>query len=88
MTFSFDPTQVVGQLRRIADALDRAFPFIPPERLTELRRRGPESIINYGDNDKIWLRQTFQGLIHERGLAPDQEKELLEASLAEYDDAE
>ena len=82
MTFSIDPTQIVVELRRIADALDRLNPPIRPDYL-ELRKRGPDAIVRYGDDRQSWTRETFSNLIHKQGLAPAAEQELLDEILHE-----
>jgi len=74
-------------LERIATALERAVgPGLSSDH-PGFKKRGPEAISNYGNNDKIWLRQNFQNLVHQRGLAPAAEQELLDQAMAEYDQA-
>ena len=75
-------------LRRIADALERAVgpdprAFGPAERAH--RKRGPESISNYGNDERLWLKDNATNLIRERGLAPALEQDLLDQALKEYD---
>lgn len=88
MTFNIQTKDLVLQLKRIADALDRAVPFIDPVRVAELKLRGPEAIIRYGEDNKQWMRETYGNLIHERGLAPALEQELLDEMMSEADEGD
>jgi hypothetical protein len=72
-------------LTRIADALDRAIPILPNERLG-MKRRGLDSLSSYGDNNRLWAKENLYNLIHDQGLAPAQEQELLNQSMAELSD--
>ena len=72
-------------LERIAVALERAVGPAYPGGEPGYKKRGREAILNYGDTNKLWLRENFQNLVHEKGLAPAQERELLEQAMKEYD---
>ena len=74
-------------LERIAGALERAVGPALPGSDPSFKKRGPGSIKRYGDTDRLWLRENFQNLVHQKGLAPAQEQELLDQALAEYDEA-
>lgn len=77
-------TLLLGVLDRIATALERlAGPDIPLA--ADIQKRGPEAIINYGNMDRAWAREHFQNLIHEQGLAPDQEQRRLDLVMKRYD---
>ncbi len=79
------PERMVLALERIANCLERAVPPIPEERLG-FHKRGPESVISYGVNEKSWKRETLTNLIHKKGLAPAQEQELLAELLTVSED--
>ena len=75
-------------LERIAISLERAVgPGIPEIGPAEFhhRKRGPESISNYGNNERIWLKDNFTNLVRDRGLAPAQEQEILDEAMKDYD---
>lgn len=73
-------------LQRIATALERAVgPEFPSGEPGKQRKRGPESIMNYGNNDKIWLRENFTNLVHEKGLAPAEEQDLIDQAMRDFD---
>lgn len=83
LDFNFDLSQAVVQLKRIADALDRLNP--PPTLAADsssFRKRGPESLVSYGDNQTLWAREEFANLVHPMGLSPAQEQEIIESALA------
>jgi hypothetical protein len=75
-------------LERIAYALERAVgpdpKLIGPAEFHG-RKRGPEAISNYGNNEKLWLKDNFINLSREKGLAPALEQELLDQAMKEYD---
>jgi hypothetical protein len=79
-------SMLVSVLERIAVALERtAGPpaELPGDRI--IKKRGPESIITYGDGDREWAKQNFRSLIHEQGHAPEREEALLNVSMKRYD---
>ena|SRR6266566_848254 len=72
-------------LERIATALERAVgPGLAADH-GRVKKRGPDSIKTYGNNERLWLRENFQNLVHEQGLAPAREQELLNQAMKEYD---
>jgi hypothetical protein len=75
-------------LERIASALERAVGPDPraigPVEYAH-RKRGPEAISNYGNDERLWLKDNATNLVRERGLAPALEQELLDQTLKEYD---
>jgi hypothetical protein len=72
-------------LERIANALERAVgPGLIPASGKYLKR-GPEAIVNYGNQERSWLKENAMNLLSERGLAPALEQEILDEALAEYD---
>ena len=72
-------------LERIANALERAVGpgFIPPD--GKYVKRGPEAIVSYGNQERLWLKENATNLIREKGLAPALEQELLDETLQDYD---
>jgi len=74
-------------LARIAEALERAVGPAFPSGDPGYRKRGPESIRQYGNGERLWLRENFQNLVHQKGLAPTQEQELLDQAMLEFDEA-
>jgi hypothetical protein len=73
-------------LERIAISLERACGK-PITELPDFKKRGPEAITKYGNENRIWLKENFQNLIHERGYAPDMEQQLLNQAMEEFDQA-
>lgn len=72
-------------LERIALALEAAVgPALIPA-AGRYRLRGPEAIKTYGNNDRLWLKENFSSVVHEQGLAPAREQELLDQALREFD---
>jgi hypothetical protein len=86
VTFNIQTQGIVTALNRIADGIDRISPPVDLERQSKMKKRGPEAIIRYGDDTKQWKSETFANLIHERGLAPAREQELLDKVMAESDE--
>ncbi len=78
---------IASSLSRIADGLDRVYPPIDLVRLEARRKPGPGAIIRYGRDDKEWAQEQFGSLIHEQGLAPDAEKELLAETMNRWEAA-
>ena len=81
MTFNVNLSRISDALERIATSLEQAVPPLRPDYAT-LRQRGPDAIVKYGDDSKLWMRETFSGMIHERGLAPGQEQEVLDLAMS------
>lgn len=79
-------SMLVSVLERIAVAVERMAgpPAVLPGDLPT-KKRGPESIITYGDGDREWAKQNFKSLIHEQGHAPEREEALLNVSMKRYD---
>jgi len=73
-------------LERIAIALERAVGR-PITEAPEFKKRGPEAIVRYGDNNRIWMKEKFTNLIHEKGHAPDQEQQMIDQAIREFDQA-
>ncbi len=70
----------------MAKALEAAVgPALLPSPEGKFRKRGPESIRNYGNNERLWLKDNFANTIREKGLAPAVEQEILDEALTEYD---
>lgn len=70
-------------LERIASALERAIPILPEERLG-FTKRGADSVIHYGDNEKTWAKEELYSMIHPNGLAPALEQEILDRAMENY----
>lgn len=83
--FHADLTRTNELLTRIANALERAIP-IPPEERLGFKKRGPETLAHYGDNTKTWAKEELYNLIHPQGLAPSLEQELLDRAMGELSD--
>lgn len=75
---------VVVELRRIADALERAHPPFRVEEMKVRERPKESKIIRYGDEDMRWEKDQFKTLVRERGLSPKDEKSMLEEMLGQY----
>jgi hypothetical protein len=89
MMFNIDLVRVSDALERIASALERLSPPITDSLIDpQLRKRGLESLVTYGDNNKLWVKENFQTLIEEQGLSPDQTREALVQALSEYQEDE
>lgn len=87
--FNIDLVRVSDALERIASALERLSPPITDSLIDpQLRKRGLESLVTYGDNNKLWVKENFQTLIEEQGLSPDQTREALVQALSEYQEDE
>lgn len=85
LDFHISLNQTNQLLSRIADALDRAIPILPESRLG-FKKRGMESLSSYGDNDRLWAKESLYNLIHPQGLAPALEQELLDRAMTELSD--
>ena len=69
-------------LERIAYALER---IAGPElSIDSVKKRGADSLVHYGNEERTWVKEVSQGLIHERGLSPEEEERLLAETMAEY----
>jgi hypothetical protein len=87
--FNIDLVRVSDALERIASALERLSPPITDSLIDpQLRKRGLESLVTYGDNNKLWVKENFQTLIEEQGLSPDQTREALVQAMSEYQEDE
>lgn len=85
MTFNIQTRGIEAALNRIADALDRINPPLDIERYSSMKKRGPDAIVKYGEDHKQWAREQYSNLIHEGGLAPAREQELLDEMMTEVD---
>jgi hypothetical protein len=83
LDFHVQLTRTNELLTRIAEALERAIPILPEERLG-FHKRGPESVIHYGDNEKAWAKEELYSMIHPQGMAPALEQELLDRAMENY----
>ena len=73
-------------LERIAKALEAAVgPALLPASDGKFRKRGPEAIRTYGNNERLWLKDNFTNLIREKGYAPADEQALLDEAMQEFD---
>lgn len=76
-------SMLVSILGRIADALERAVPI--PTLRDDRKKRGPEAIVQYGNEAREWAKDHFRNTIHEQGFAPEREESLLRVALKRYD---
>lgn len=83
--FSVELHRTNDLLERIATALERLNPPIPLDQLQQTKR-GPEAIISYGDDSRSWMSERVQNVIHEQGLAPAEEQELLNQAMNELNE--
>lgn len=87
LSVSLDLSRTASALERIASALERLSPPISDALIDpQLVKRGPSSLVNYGNNNKLWLKENFQSIIQERGLSQDQSQEILSQALSEYNE--
>jgi len=87
LDFTIQLSRTNELLERIAKALEAAVgPALLPHD-GKFRKRGPEAIRNYGNNERLWLKDNFTNLIREKGYAPAQEQELLDEAMHEFDQA-
>ena len=84
------PERIAVALERIASALERG---VGPD-LSQIgpveykyRKRGPEAILNYGNQERSWLKENAMSLITEKGLPPELQDRILEETLKEYDES-
>lgn len=75
---------LLSTLDRIATALERAVGPVPGP-LSDGKKRGPESIVQYGNGDREWAKEHFRKVIKEQGHAPEREEALLNVALKRYD---
>lgn len=67
-------------IERIATALERiAGPDGIKEPIPTLR--GPETLINYGENESQWTREQITTAVKAQGLSPEEEKQIIEEML-------
>lgn len=55
------------------------------ETLPQNKKRGAESIIQYGNEDREWAKEHFRSQIHEQGFAVDREESLMKVAMKRYD---
>lgn len=85
LDFQLDLHRTNELLERIAKALEAA---VGPALLPvggKFRKRGPEAIRTYGNNERLWLKDNFTNLIREKGYAPADEQALLDEAMGEFD---
>lgn len=75
---------LVSILGRIADALERAVGPVPTPR-DQVKKRGPEAIVQYGNEEREWAKDHFRNTIHEQGFAADREESLMKVAMKRYD---
>ena len=83
LDFTIELKRTNELLERIAVAIERVSPPIPEE-LLNFKKRGPESIRRYGDDEALWAREQFHEMIHGQGLSGDQEEAILDETMKGY----
>jgi hypothetical protein len=82
------PERIAIALERIANALEIGvgpdLSMVGPVEYKH-RKRGPEAILNYGNQERSWLKENAESLIAEKGLPPELQDRMLEETLKEYD---
>ncbi len=75
---------LVSVIERGVRALER---LAGPEivRLPENKKRGPEAIVQYGNEEREWAKDHFRKTIHEQGFAKDREESLMKVAMKRYD---
>lgn len=81
---NLDPTRIALALERIADALERVAPPIQAETL-QYRKRGPESIVQYGNSDRLSMIDEVRSYIRGQGLSSEEERKAVYEVTQEYD---
>lgn len=84
VNFTANFSMLVSVFDRIAVALER---MVGPEVvvLPQGKKRGPESIIQYGNEEREWAKENFRSAVHEQGFAPEREEKLVAVALKRYD---
>jgi hypothetical protein len=77
---------IESQLKRIADALERLSPPYDLPDGSGYRKRGPESIVTYGNDNRNHFTEEVLNYVHPMGLAPAQEQEILNDALKRADE--
>ncbi|HEV2172526.1 MAG TPA: hypothetical protein VGR71_03115 [Nitrospira sp.] len=85
LNFTANFSVVVSVLERIAHALERLAGPEPIFSDGNKKKRGPEAIIQYGNEEREWAKQHFRSLIREQGHAPEREEKLLTVAMKRYD---
>lgn len=83
LNFTLDLKDLVIAARRIADALERISPPILLETLATQNKKD-RKIIRYGRGEERWAKEQFQDLVKPRGLAPAEERRLVEEMYSEW----
>lgn len=75
---------LISLLERIAHAVER---YVGPDLASapSVKKRGPESIVQYGNEEREWAKGHFRSQIYEQGFAKDREESLLKVALKRYD---
>lgn len=76
---------LVSVLERGVRALERLAGPDPEFAEPPRKKRGPESIVQYGNEEREWAKEHFRSQIHEQGFPPEREESLLKVSLKRYD---
>ena len=84
INFNANFSLLVSVFERIANALERA---VGPEVivLPQNKKRGPEAIVQYGNEEREWAKEHFRSQIHEQGFAKDREESLMKVAMKRYD---
>lgn len=76
---------LVSVIERGVRALERLAGPEPELQVTPPKKRGPESIVQYGNEEREWAKDHFRGQIHEQGFAPEREDALVKVAMKRYD---
>lgn len=84
VNFTANFSMLVSVLERAVRALER---MAGPEVivLPEGKKRGPSSIVQYGNEEREWAKQHFRGEIQQQGFAKDREESLMKVAMKRYD---
>lgn len=84
INFTANFSLLVSVIERGVRALERlAGPEVMV--LPDGKKRGPESITQYGNEDREWAKEYFRGQVHEQGFAKDREESLVKVAMKRYD---
>lgn len=85
VNFTANFSLLVSVLERGVRALERMAGPEPDIDVAPRKKRGPESIVTYGNGDREWAKDHFRREIHEQGFAPEREDALLKVAIKRYD---
>ena len=84
LNFTANFSLLVSVLERAVSALERiAGPEVVV--LPAGKKRGPEAIVQYGNEEREWAKDHFRNQIHEQGFAKDREESLMKVAMKRYD---